>query len=101
MTVAKQEFDRLRIGLHAPTRRKHCLLDAEMPPDLDDARHRHARAIAQCGRQAYPPPRILRIVKVKKTFRIKVEGEADGAPRAVGPRGWIVDEPQHSRLCAA
>jgi len=34
---------------------------------------------------------------MKQTFRIKVEGEAYGASRAIGPRRWIADEPQHSR----
>ena len=33
---------------------------------------------------------------MKKTFRVKVEGEAYGASRVIGPRGWIADEPQHS-----
>jgi hypothetical protein len=37
---------------------------------------------------------------MKKTFRVKVEGEAYGASRAIGPRGRIADEPQHFRRLA-
>ena len=37
---------------------------------------------------------------MKKTFRVKIEREADGASSAIGPRRRIVDELQHVRPCA-
>ena len=94
--VAQQKLDRLRIGLDAPSRHEHGLPDAEMLPDLDDARDGDARAVAERRGQADASPRILRIVEVKQALGVEIEGEADGATGAVRPGRRILDELQHT-----